>query len=161
MRRSVLGRALTGVLGLWMTTSISGVALQACPTHGGVMMPGMAAGAHHERGDRLRWSRRPATGRDQRSESEAPRRRPRLPPRARRASVHLPRHLLRDRSREPGRWPSGRDPGRSGRSRRSSTNARRRRPRGRRARRRASTPARPSRSPGLTPVRRGTPSGHR
>jgi hypothetical protein len=46
MRRSLFGRALTGVLGLWLTASISGVALQACPTHGGVM-PLMGANMHH------------------------------------------------------------------------------------------------------------------
>jgi hypothetical protein len=50
MRQSVMRRALTGVLGLWLTASISGVALQACPTHGGMMMPGMATGSHHDAG---------------------------------------------------------------------------------------------------------------
>jgi hypothetical protein len=44
-----VGRALTGLLGLWMTASISGVALQACPTHG-MMMPDMVAGSHHDGG---------------------------------------------------------------------------------------------------------------
>ncbi len=42
----MFGRALTGIFGLWLTASISGVALEACPTHGGVM-PIMAAGMHH------------------------------------------------------------------------------------------------------------------
>lgn len=47
----MLGRVFTSIMGLWLTASISGVALQACPTHGGVMMPGMDAGAHHHGGD--------------------------------------------------------------------------------------------------------------
>jgi hypothetical protein len=47
MRRPLLVRVLTGFLGLWFAASMSGVALQACPEHGGVM-PGMVAGAHHQ-----------------------------------------------------------------------------------------------------------------
>ena len=42
----MLRSALTGILGLWLTASISGIALQACPTHGEVM-PLMAGDMHH------------------------------------------------------------------------------------------------------------------
>jgi hypothetical protein len=49
MRRPLLVRVLTGFLGLWFAASMSGVALQACPEHGGVT-PGMIAGAHHHGG---------------------------------------------------------------------------------------------------------------
>ena len=49
MRRPLFARVLAAVLGLWFAASMSGVALQACPEHGGVM-PGMVAGAQHHGG---------------------------------------------------------------------------------------------------------------
>ena len=42
MRPSPLQRTVTGILGLWLIATVSGVALQACPEHGGGWL-GMSA----------------------------------------------------------------------------------------------------------------------
>jgi hypothetical protein len=43
MQRSPAHRILAGLFGLWMIVTVSGVALQACPEHGGGWMGGAAA----------------------------------------------------------------------------------------------------------------------
>lgn len=43
MRRSPAQRILAGLFGLWMIVTVSGVALQACPEHGGGWMGGAGA----------------------------------------------------------------------------------------------------------------------
>lgn len=40
MRRPGWYRALTGILGVWLIATVSGVALQACPEHGGGWLAG-------------------------------------------------------------------------------------------------------------------------
>lgn len=49
MRRSRIHRFFAGVFGLWMTVTVSGVSLQACPEHGGGWLGGIAdTGMHHD-----------------------------------------------------------------------------------------------------------------
>jgi hypothetical protein len=43
MQRSPAQRILAGLFGLWMIVTVSGVALQACPEHGGGWMGGAGA----------------------------------------------------------------------------------------------------------------------
>jgi len=50
MQRSLTQRILAGVIGLWMTITVSGVSLQACPEHGGAWLGGMTAAGMHQHG---------------------------------------------------------------------------------------------------------------
>lgn len=47
MRRAWWQRALAGVLGVWFTTTVTGLTLPACPEHGGGMLS-IAQGAQQE-----------------------------------------------------------------------------------------------------------------
>jgi hypothetical protein len=49
MRRTRVQRFFAGLFGLWMTITVSGVSLQACPEHGGGWLGGVVdTGMHHD-----------------------------------------------------------------------------------------------------------------